>query len=170
MQVPHLLEGTLWVSAGFPRPIWMISMWSLKNRFGKMVNSQKKFEVKRCFNFVVVTVPADALAPSGARASASTVMIMFWLCLCAGPAPQGLIICYRPIYRDGDVIRWIAHGGRLGKWYKTYEIKIVKILYLWWCFYWNSIVSKGLLFLKFQCGFWKSFYFKFYNYQCKSFL
>ena len=42
-------------------------------------------------NFVVSIVPADALAPYGARASAVTVLIMFALWMNTGPALGGLI-------------------------------------------------------------------------------
>ena len=39
----------------------------------KMFMSQRNFE-NVMFNFVVITMPADALAPLGVRASAGTVM------------------------------------------------------------------------------------------------
>ena len=38
---------------------------------------------------VVITVPADALAPNGARTSAATVMTMFRSCIYMGPALVG---------------------------------------------------------------------------------
>ena len=54
--------------------------------------------LKKC-NFIVIIVPADALAPSGARASADTVMTMFVSHVYTGPALEGQTSITCPVRR-----------------------------------------------------------------------
>ena len=42
-------------------------------------------------NYVIMTVPADGLAPLGARPSADTVMTKFSSCIYTGPALQEFV-------------------------------------------------------------------------------
>ena len=50
---------------------------------------------ERCLTFVVVTMPADALAPLGARPSAGTVMTEVLSHICMGPAMERVNIFLR---------------------------------------------------------------------------
>ena len=81
---------------------WFLKMsYALKNHTG---------HVKRSWNYhklVVITMPADGLAPNGARASAAMVMIRFKLCIYMGLALPRLVQwhcpCATKIEADYDV-------------------------------------------------------------------
>ena len=65
------------------------------------------------FNFVVSTVPADALAPLGARASAGTVMTMHALpAYCISAALQRLVHTNHLMTSDFGVFRLLEAKSR----------------------------------------------------------
>ena len=60
------------------------------NKFCQIIDSQSNF-VKNTFDLVVITVPADGLAPSGARPSADAVMTKFRFLIYTGLALEMLV-------------------------------------------------------------------------------
>ena len=62
-------------------------IWSNKRKL-KITYSQRHF-IEIMHIFVVISVPADGLAPFGARTSAGTVMTKFGLIIYMGPALEG---------------------------------------------------------------------------------